>query len=44
VFLVLYVDDILLIRNNVPLMEDVKASLRKTFPMKDFGEASYIWV
>jgi hypothetical protein len=42
VFLILYVDDILLIRNDIPLMEDVKASLRKSFSMKDLGEASYI--
>jgi len=41
-FLVLYVDNILLIRNNIPLMEDVKASLRKSFSMTDLGEASYI--
>ena len=41
-FLVLYVDDILLIRNNILLMDDVKASLRKSFSMKDLGEASYI--
>jgi hypothetical protein len=44
VFLVLYVDDILLIGNNIPLMEDVKASLRKSFSIKDLGEASYILV
>ena len=42
VFLILYVDDILLIGNDIPLMEDVKASLRKSFSMKDLGEASYI--
>jgi hypothetical protein len=42
VFLVLYVDDILLIRNNIPMMEDVKSSLRKSFLMKDLGEATYI--
>ena len=41
-FLVLYVDNILLIGNNIPLMEDVKSSLRKSFSMKDLGEASYI--
>ena len=41
-FLVLYVDDILLIGNNIPLMEDVKALLRKSFSMKDLAEASYI--
>jgi hypothetical protein len=41
-FLVLYVDDILLIRNNIPMMEAVKSSLRKSFSMKDLGEAAYI--
>ena len=35
-------DDILLIGNDIPLMEDVKASLRKSFSMKDHGEAAYI--
>ena len=35
-------DDILLIGNDIPLMEDVKASLRKRFSMKDLGEAAYI--
>ncbi|WVZ50512.1 hypothetical protein U9M48_001758 [Paspalum notatum var. saurae] len=42
VFLVLYVDDILLIRNNIPMLEAVKDSLRKSFLMKDLGEAAYI--
>ena len=42
VFLILYVDDILLIRNDIPLMEDVKASLRKSLSKKDLGEAAYI--
>jgi hypothetical protein len=42
VFLILYVDDILLIGNNIPLLEDVKYSLRKSFSMKDLGEAPYI--
>jgi hypothetical protein len=42
VFLILYVDDILLIGNNIPMLEDVKSSLRKSFSMKDLGEASYI--
>jgi hypothetical protein len=36
-------DDILLIGNNIPVMDDVKASLRKSFSMKDLGEASYIF-
>ena len=35
-------DDILLIGNDIPLMEDVKASLRKSFSIKDLGEAAYI--
>ena len=42
VFLVLYVDDILLIRNNIQMLETVKSSLRKSFSMKDLGEATYI--
>jgi hypothetical protein len=41
VFLVLYVDDILLIRNNIPMMEVIKSSLRKNFSMKDLGEVIY---
>jgi hypothetical protein len=42
VFLILYVDDILLIGNDIPMMEVVKSSLRKSFSMKDLGEAVYI--
>jgi hypothetical protein len=42
VFLVPYVDDILLIRNDIPMMEVIKSSLRKSFLMKDLGEAAYI--
>jgi hypothetical protein len=38
VFLVLYVDDLLLIRNDIPMMEVVKSSLRKSFSMKDLRE------
>ena len=41
-FLVLYVDDILLIGNDIPMLEVVKTSLRKCFSMKDLGEAAYI--
>ncbi|WVZ75888.1 hypothetical protein U9M48_023908 [Paspalum notatum var. saurae] len=36
------VDDILLIGNDIPMLEAVKDSLRKSFSMKDFGEAAYI--
>jgi hypothetical protein len=42
VFLVLYVDDILLIGNDIPMMVVVKSSIRKSFSMKDLGEAVYI--
>ena len=42
VFLVLYVDDILLIGNSVKVLSDVKRYLKKQFDMKDLGEANYI--
>ena len=42
VFLILYVDDILLIENDVPMMTTVKLWLSKEFSMKDLGEASFI--
>jgi hypothetical protein len=42
IFLILYVDDILLIRNDISMMEVVKSSLRKSFSVKDLGEAMYI--
>jgi len=38
----LYVDDILLIKNDIPMLESVKTSLKNSFSMKDFGEAAYI--
>jgi len=41
-FLVLYVDDILLIGNNVPMLQSVKDWLGSCFSMKDMGEAAYI--
>ena len=41
-FLVLYVDDILLIGNDVGMLTTVKVWLSKTFSMKDLGEATYI--
>ena len=41
-FLILYVDDILLIGNNIPMLESVKISLKNSFSMKDLGEATYI--
>ena len=42
VFLVLYVDDILLIGNDVETLSNVKKWLAEQFEMKDLGEASYI--
>ncbi|KAJ9553892.1 hypothetical protein OSB04_017937 [Centaurea solstitialis] len=41
-FLVLYVDDILLIGNDIPTLQSVKNWLSKCFQMKDLGEAAYI--
>ncbi|GJW41209.1 retrotransposon protein, putative, ty1-copia subclass [Tanacetum coccineum] len=41
-FLILYVDDILTIGNNIPMLQDVKSYLRRCFAMKDLGEAAYI--
>ena len=41
-FLVLYVDDILLIGNNVRMLSTVNVWLANTLVMKDLGEASYI--
>ena len=41
-FLILYVDDILLIGNNAELLQSIKDYLNKSFSMKDLGEAAYI--
>ena len=42
VFLILYVDDILLIGNNVGTLASVKVWLSNQFDIKDLGEASHI--
>ena len=42
VFLVLYVDDILLIGNDIPTLKNVKTWLGNCFSMKDMGDAAYI--
>ena len=42
VFLVLYVNDILLIGKDIPTLQSVKSWLGKCFSMKDLGEAAYI--
>ena len=41
-FLILYIDDILLIGNHIPTLQDVKSWLEKCFAMKDLGQATYI--
>ena len=41
-FLVLYLDDILIIENNIPMLESIKEWLKKYFSIKDLGEAEYI--
>ena len=41
-FLVLYVDDILLIGNDVGRLSSVKTWLSKNFSMKDLSEATYV--
>ena len=43
IFLVLYVDDILLIGNDIPMLTMVKRWLSKKFSMKNLEEASYIF-
>ena len=42
VFLVLFIDDILLLGRDIGMLSTVKVWLGKTFDMKDLGEASYI--
>ena len=42
VFLVLYVDDILIIGNDFSELQFVKIWLSKNLSMKDLGEATYI--
>ena len=41
-FLILYVDDILLIGNDIEFLNSIKGYLNKSFSKKDLGEATYI--
>ena len=42
VFMILHVDDILLIGNDTEFLDLIKRYLNKNFSMKDLGEAAYI--
>ena len=42
IFLVLYVDDILLALNDLGLLHEVKLFLLQQFDMKDMGKTSYV--
>ena len=42
VFLILFVDDILLIENNIPILQGIKVWLSLQFSIKDLREASFI--
>ncbi|GKD78372.1 retrotransposon protein, putative, ty1-copia subclass, partial [Tanacetum coccineum] len=41
-FLILYVDDIIIMGNHIPSLHSVKTYLGKCFAMKDLGDASFI--
>ena len=42
IYLVLYVDDMLLIGNNREIIQDVKTQLSSKFDMKDLGASNFI--
>jgi hypothetical protein len=44
IYLVLYVDDMLLIGNNKEIIQDVKTQLSSKFDMKDLGVTNLIFV
>ncbi|GKA96533.1 retrotransposon protein, putative, ty1-copia subclass [Tanacetum coccineum] len=43
-FLILYVNDILIMGNNIPMLQDVKFYLGRCFAIKYLGEAAYILI
>ena len=42
-FLILYVDDILLIGKDIEILDSIRGYLNKSFSMKDHGEAAIYW-
>ena len=42
IFLILYVDDILLASNDLGLLMDVKRMFSQNFDMKDLGDANFV--
>ena len=42
IFLVLYVDDMLLVTNDIDILYQTKKFLSKNFEIKDLGEASFV--
>jgi len=42
IFLILYVNDILLVANDFGLLHKIKKYLFKNFEMKDIGETTYV--
>ena len=42
IYLVLYVDDILLATNNIGMLYETKIFLSRKFEMKDLGDASFV--
>ena len=40
-FLIPYIDDILLIGNDIEILDIIKGYLNKSFPKKDLGETAY---
>jgi hypothetical protein len=42
IYLVLYVDDMLLVGNDKEIIQDLKTHLSSKFDMKDLGAANYI--
>jgi len=42
IFLILYIDDILLATNNLGLLHETKKFLSSNFEMKDMGETKYV--